>query len=352
MYLNNFIVSIVASTLKTVYYLHISVEIQIIYIINNIRRNIMKNLILSFNVVVPLFTNIMFGYFMKKIKLIDPYTLKVMNNVTFKAFLPLLLFYNVYKTNLDGAINIKLMIFAPMAIFIACVLATIVIYIIEKENRRRGVLIQAIFRSNFVLFGLPVVISLFGDDSAGITSMLIAVIVPMFNFLAVIILEIFRGGNINIKKIVQGIITNPLILSSMIGVILLFANIKLPYFLEKSINDISKIATPLALVILGGSFEVNKITNNIKQIAIGVFGKLIAIPILFVPIAITLGFRKIELATLIIMLAAPTAVSSFTMAEQMEADGELAGQLVVFTSAISVFTIFMWIFITKQLGYI
>lgn len=312
----------------------------------------MDNLILSFNVVIPLFINIMLGYFIKKIKLIDAHTLKIMNNVTFKTFLPLLLFYNVYKTDLNGTINTKLMVFAPISILIACILATIVVVIIEKENKRRGVLIQSIFRSNFVLFGLPVVISLFGEESAGITSMLIAVIVPMFNFLAVIVLEIFRGGKINIKKIVQGIITNPLILSSMAGLILLFLNIKLPYFLERSISDISKIATPLALIILGGSFEFNEISNNIKQIIIGVFGKLVAVPLILVPIAIKLGFRNIELATLMIMLTAPTAVSSFTMAEQMDADGELAGQLVVFTSAISVLTIFIWIFVIKQLGYI
>lgn len=312
----------------------------------------MNNLILSFNVVVPLFVNIMFGYFIKKIGLVDSNTLKIMNNVTFKTFLPLLLFYNVYKTDLDGTINKKLMIFAPTVIFIVCIITTILILMIEKENKRRGVLIQAIFRSNFVLFGLPVIISLFGDESAGVTSMLIAVVVPIFNFLAVIILEIFRGGRIDVKKIVKGIITNPLILSSMAGLILLFLNIKLPYFIEKSINDISKIATPLALIILGGSFEFNKVSGNIKQIFIGVMGKLIIVPIIFIPIAIKLGFRYIELATLMIMLTAPTAVSSFTMAEKMDGDGELAGQLVVFSSAASVFTIFIWIFIIKQLGYI
>lgn len=312
----------------------------------------MNNLILSFNVVVPLFVNIMFGYFIKRIRLVDSNTLKIMNNVTFKTFLPLLLFYNVYKTDLDGTINKKLMIFAPTVIFIVCITTTILILMIEKENKRRGVLIQAIFRSNFVLFGLPVIISLFGDESAGVTSMLIAVVVPIFNFLAVIILEIFRGGRIDVKKIVKGIITNPLILSSMAGLILLFLNIKLPYFIEKSINDISKISTPLALIILGGSFEFNKVSGNIKQIFIGVMGKLIIVPIIFIPIAIKLGFRYIELATLMIMLTAPTAVSSFTMAEQMDGDGELAGQLVVFSSAASVFTIFIWIFIIKQLGYI
>ena len=105
----------------------------------------MENLILSFNVVIPLFINIMLGYFIKRIKLIDERTLKVMNNVTFKTFLPLLLFYNVYKTDLNGAINAKLMIFAPAAIFTACILATIVIigsmntsFTYALENKHTG----------------------------------------------------------------------------------------------------------------------------------------------------------------------------------------------------------------------
>lgn len=311
----------------------------------------MENIILSLNVVLPLFLTVALGYFIKKIKLIDEHTLKVMNKVTFKTFLPTLLFYNVYKTNLDGAFNIKLMIFAPSSIIISCIFMCIIIPLIEKENKRRGVLIQTIFRSNFVLFGIPVVISLFGDDVVGITSLLIAAVVPTFNFLAVIVLEVFRGGRINIKTIIIGIIKNPLIISSALGLMALLINIKLPVFIESAIQDVSQIATPLALVILGGSFEFSKLKGNIRNIFIGVFGRLVFIPSIFIPISIAMGFRGIELASVLIMFSAPTAVSSFTMAEQMGADSELAGQLVVFTTALSIVTIFLWIFLVKELGY-
>ena len=311
----------------------------------------MNNFILSINVVAPLFFTIMFGYLIRKIDLVDDYTLKKINNLIFKTFLPMLLFFNIYNTKIEGNLNIKLMIFAPASILISCIGSCIIVPLIEKENKKRGVLVQAIFRSNFVLFGLPVVLSLFGEESVGITSILIAVIVPMFNFLAVIVLEMFRGGKLEIKKVIKGIITNPLILASIIGMIMLVLKIKLPIVLEKTISDMSKIATPLALAVLGGSFKIEKITKNIKQIVIGVVGKLIIVPIIFIPIGIYLGFRDVELATIMIMLSAPVAVSSFTMAEQMEADGELAAQLVVFTSMFSVITIFLYIFVMKQLGY-
>lgn len=312
----------------------------------------MNNLILSFNVVFPTFLIIFLGYFLRRIKLFDDKTLKVMNNVTFKSFLPILLFYNVYKTDLKEGINLKLMLFAAISIIVSFLALCIIIPLIEKENKKRGVLIQAIFRSNFVLFGLPITISLFGDECSGITAILISVIVPIFNLLAVVDLEIFRGGKINLKNIFKGIVTNPLIIASALGIISLILNIKLPKVLENTISDVSKVATPLALVILGGSFTFKSVVGYKKQLIIGCFGRLVGIPAIFIPIAVLMGFRGVELGTLLTMFCAPTAVSSYTMAEQMGGDSELAASLVVFGSSFAIITFFLWIFIVKSLGYI
>lgn len=312
----------------------------------------MENLILSFNVVLPLFLMMILGYLLKKINMFDEVTLKTMNNIAFKVFLPTLLFYNVYKTNLGGVFKPQLMTFAATSIIISFSLLCIIIPIIEKDNLKRGVMVQGIFRSNFVIFGIPVIVSLFGDEYSGITSLLIAVVIPLFNLLAVCSLEIFRGGKINVKNIIRGVITNPLIIASCIGLLFLFIGIKLPNAVEKTVSDVSKIASPLSLILLGGSFRFFSYKKYIKQLIFSVLGKLVVIPGIFIPIAVILGFKGVELACLLIMLSAPTAVSSFTMAEQMDADSELAGQIVVFTSGLSVLTVFLWIFILKQLSLI
>jgi predicted permease len=300
----------------------------------------------------PTFIMIGLGYFLKQIKLFDDHTLKSMNNITFKTFLPLLLFYNVYKTNIKEGFNPKLMIFATMSIIISFFISWIIISNLEKDKKKKGVLIQGIFRSNFVLFGMPISISLFGEGLAGVPSMLIAVIVPIFNFLSVIILEIYKGESINLKKILKGIITNPLICASIFGFFMTALGIKLPGVVDKTVCDIAKVATPLALIILGGSFEFKTISKSKKQLVGVIMGRLIIIPGIFIPISIILGFRNIELATLIVMFAAPTAISSFTMAQQMEADSELAGNIVVFSSIFAIFTMFFLIFIVKQVGFI
>lgn len=308
----------------------------------------MENLILSFNIVLPIFLILSLGYILKKLKILDELTTKNMNSVNFKVFLPLLLFYNVYKTDLSVVFNPKLLIFSIISVILVFLLLFIIIPLLEKDNRKRGVIIQGIFRSNFVIFGVPVCEALFGQNATGVASMLIAVVVPLFNFLAVICLEIYRGGNINFKKIIKGIITNPLIIASIIGLFFIYFKIKLPAPIEKTINDISKIATPLAFILLGSSFTFSAFSVYIKQLSITILGKLIIVPGIVLYIAALLGFRNVELTCLLSVFASPTAVSSYTMAEQMDGDSILAGQIVVLTSIISIITVFLWIFILKQ----
>ncbi|WP_042272772.1 AEC family transporter [[Clostridium] dakarense] len=312
----------------------------------------MENLILSFNVVLPLFLTMALGYVLKYIGMFDDRTLDTMNNVSFKSFLPLLLFYNIYKTNIKDVFNPRLMVFSAFCVITLFITLYVSMPFIEKNNKKRGVLVQGIFRSNFVIFGIPVTASLFGEDQVGVASLLIAIVIPLFNMLSVFALEAFRGGKPDFKKVIKGIIKNPLIIASFIGIITISVGIKLPSPIEKTISDISKIATPLSLILLGGSFKFTEIKKHLKQTAIGVIGKILVVPCIFIPICILAGYRDVELATLMVIFAAPTAVSSFTMAQQMDADSDLAGQIVVFSSAFCVFTVFLWIFILKQLGLI
>lgn len=308
----------------------------------------MENLILSLNVVLPLFITMSLGYFLKYLNMFDNNTLDTMNNITFKSFLPMLLFYNIYKTDLQGVFNLKLMIFSATCVIALYLILYLIVPLIEKDNKKRGALLQGLFRSNFVIFGIPITESLFGSEKVGVAALLIAVIVTLFNILSVIALETFRGGKPNFRKISIGIIKNPLIIASCLGILTLLLKIKIPTAIEKTISDVSKIATPLSLILLGASFKFDNIKKYLKQTTIAVVGKTILTPCIILPICIMFGYRGVELSTLMIIFAAPTAISSFTMAQQMDSDSDLAGQIVVFTSAFYVVTVFMLIFILKQ----
>lgn len=312
----------------------------------------MENLILSLNVVLPLFLTMALGYFLKLIRMFDKSLLDSMNNLVFKAFLPVLLFSNIYKTNLDGALNTKLIIFAFFAVIGIFLIVTLLVPLMEKDNRKRGVMIQGMFRSNFVIFGLTVASAMYDESTVGIIAILVGIIIPTFNVLAVVCLEMFRGGKLNFKQLTKGVITNPLIIASVIGICFLYSGFKLPTAIENSINDIAKIATPLSLILLGGSFAFKDVKKYLKPMLITVIGRLAVVPGIVIPISVWAGFRGIDLLGLLLIFASPTAVSSFTMAQKMDGDSDLAAQIVVFTSAFSVLSVFLWIFTLKQLSLI
>lgn len=312
----------------------------------------MQNLIVSFNAIAPLFVLIVIGFFIRRRGFVRDEALPQMNNLAFTIFLPALLFNNLYSTDVRSAFSPKLLVYAVFSALAVYVLAVVCVCAFEKDSKSRGAMIQAIYRSNFVLLGLPVVQALFAGQDLGVTSVVVAVIVPIFNVLAVITLEVFRGGHVQWKKVLIGIVKNPLIIGSCLGFACMALGITLPVFLHSSIKSLAAAATPLALVVLGASIHLDMIADNKRNLVICVLGRLVVSPLIFATGGVLLGFRGIELATLLAMLAAPTAVSSFTMAQQMDSNGELAAEAVVMTSGFSCITMFLWIFVFKQMGLI
>lgn len=312
----------------------------------------MENFVLTANAVLPLFLIMALGYGIRRTPLMDEHTHQMMNKLIFKLFLPILLFKNISSSDINAMSGSWVYVYALVSELAIFLILFIVVPHIEKDNRRRGVLIQAIGRSNYALFGLPLVGLLYPGEDTAVASILVAVSVPVFNVMSVIALETYRGGKVNAKKILRGIVTNPLIISCALGFVWLISGFKLPQFIQTAVNDTAKIATPLSLFILGGAFEFSSVKTHIRPLVIGTLGKLIISPLVGLTVAALCGFRGMELASLGVAYMAPCAVSSYPMAQQMGGDGELAGELVVFTTAFSIFTVFGFMYAMKCMGLI
>ena len=307
----------------------------------------MENLIVAFNAVLPVMLCIMLGYFLARIGMIKEELRKGLNSLCFKVFLPLYLFNSVYETDVSTAFNPGLMLFCCLGMIAWFALLMAWIPKVETENPRRGVLIQAMFRSNFALFGLPMAETLCGAENMGPTNLLIGVCVPLVNILAVVCLETFRGGKPSPKKMLIGIAKNPLIIASLLGLVFNLLDVPIYTGVKKTLVDLGKVATPLSMVALGASFSFASARVYRKQLLLGCSGKLILCPLLTVTLGALLGFRAETLVPILIYFGAPTAVSSFPMAQQMDGDGDLAAALVVFTSALAIVSIFLWVFVLK-----
>ena len=310
----------------------------------------MENLMISANAVLPMCLVMALGYGTRRLGWLRREEISTINKIAFRIFLPCLLYYNIYCSDLSGSFDPLLMAYAVGGVLLTFGLALGYTLLTEKLPERRGVLIQGMFRSNYVIMGIPVATALLGADQLGTVSILIAVIVPLFNMLAVVVLEVFRGQKPKPLHILGQIAKNPLVIASVLGVLALVAKIRLPYVLEKTVQSVSGIASPLQLFLLGAFFQFSGLKTYRRELVTVSIAKLIVSPGLFLGLGALLGFRGVAFVSLIGIFASPTAVNSFTMAQQMGGDAELAGDIVVTTSAASILTMFFWIFLFKSLG--
>ena len=314
----------------------------------------MENIIVSFNVIAPVFFLMVLGYLMVNYtSLADRKLTKQANAIVFKIFLPCMLFYNVYQSDIGAEIHsrIKLCIWAAGGLLILFVLLCLIVPKVVKQENQQGVVIQGIFRSNYVIFGVAVVQNMYGIKSTTTAAILSAILVPMYNFLAVVALSIFgEKRETDWKKIILDILKNPLIISSVLGIIFSLLGIRLPTAVDTTVQDLAKLSTPIAFMILGGDLDFSKVKGNLKVASVVLTIKLVILPLIMIPMIVMMGYRDADLLSGLLAYQTPVAVSSYIMAQQAGADGQLAGQLVVFSSVLSIFTLFVTILILRTIG--
>lgn len=327
----------------------------------------MSNLLFTLNAILPIIIPILLGYFLKRINFFSEKFLPECNKLVFKVLIPILLFSNLYLADLS-TINWLFVLFIVLAILLLFGIGLVVVILFIPNKKQKGVILQASFRSNYAIIGIPLASMLGGEAAKLEASVIAAVSVPLFNILAVIALSIFdktEDSKVSIKSILYKIITNPLIIGVLAGICVclintgitklgfdmnFFLNNKLT-FITKTISDLSKVATPLALIVLGGRFEFSSVKSMWKELSIAVSLRLVIAPLILLTIAYFLGFNSTtQFAILIAVFASPIAVSSAPMAQQMGQDEELAGQIVVWTSALSAFTLFIIILICTMMN--
>ena len=292
------------------------------------------------------------GFAARRLGIIGESAARQINACVFKIFLPLLLCFNIVDTKLGASFDGRTLLYA----FVTTLSCFGVLFFVTPrlchDRASCGVLIQGIARSNYAIFGIPLVSMMYPNADTSIAVIMVAVVVPVFNVLSTIALMVFAGERTHPLRILKGVLLNPLIIATLAGFLLWYFQIPLPTMIETPLRNLGSIATPLALFILGASLDFGKARANGKLLVISVTGRLIGVPLIFLSLAIALGIRDVSLAALIAVYASPTSVSSFPMAQQMGGNGDLAGGQVVFTTVFSILTVFLWVFALRSLGYL
>lgn len=312
----------------------------------------MQNLILSVSVVFPLFVYMLLGFGIRKMKLLDAGIFKPLNHMIFQIFIPTMLFVDVYQSDFTASVNQKLFLYTGGMVLLLFLLLCALVPRFVREKRDASVMIQGIYRSNYVLFGVTIGANLYKGGDIGVIAAMAAFIVPLFNVLAVILFETFRGGKVKPAAVVKGVLKNPLVGAGILGILFAVAKIPIPVLLVDTLENIGNMASPMALICLGGMLSFESLKNHKKKLGVVLLGRLLLVPAIAVALGAVLGYREVELVGILAVFGSPTAVASAPMAQSMGGNGELAGEIVATSSAACVVTMFGFIWVLKTIGLI
>ena len=314
----------------------------------------MDNLIYSLNATVPVFLVILLGYALRQTGILNENFVTVTNNLNFKVTLPIYLFCDMAGSDLRQE-------FQPKLILFCAAVTTVMVFGLWFLARRLlnaksivGSFLQGSYRSILAILGAVFIANIYGNT--GPISQVILGCVPFFNLYAILLLTIEGPGHGFQKgdggRLVKKLLTNPLLVGILAGAAVSALRLPIPFILNKALTSVGSIASPQALLCIGAGFEGRKAVAKLKPTLTIAFIKLMALPGIFLPIAAAMGFRDQTLASLLIMLGAPTTATSYVMAKSMGADEVLTSSAIVVTTLLSAFTITFWIFLFRQLEYL
>lgn len=330
--------------------------------------NIGEILLFTMNSIMPLILLILLGYFLKRVGFFTKEFLKIGNQTVFYVCLPVLLFKNIADIDNLSAIRPDVIGYVGGVIVLLLLMGFLTTFLVA-DSKQKGVLHQCIFRSNFALIGVPLAELIGGEAGVRMAAILSLFTIPIFNLSGVVVLSVYKGKGVKVdgRKMLRDILTNPLILGIFSGFVFALLQMNLANsnlwqamtrvtLFEDTVAFIARSATPLALLVLGGQFDFQKISGYRKPLIIGVMGRNVIAPIIGVGVAGALmkagllHFGPDVFAALIALFATPVAVASAVMAQAMDNDGQLAAQLVVWTSLVSVISLFAVIAISRGFG--
>ncbi len=312
----------------------------------------LENFIYSLNATMPVFLVMVVGYFLKQIHWVDQNFVTVANKINFKLTLPALLLQDLANSKITEVFDAKFVLYCAIITSICFWSVWGLAKLFLKDDYMRGAFVQASFRGSVAVLGIAMVTNIYGDS--GVMPLVLIGAVPLYNIYSVIVLtfESNEEGGKTIKDAIKGILTNPIIIAIFAGMILSILDLNYPVIITSTVGSFAKMATPLALLAMGAGFEGAKALAKVKPTIVASCIKLVIQPVLFLPVAILLGFRDASLVAVLIMLGSPTTPSCYIMAKNMGNDGTLTSSIVVMTTVLSAFTITGILFVLKSFGLV
>lgn len=302
----------------------------------------------------PIILVIVAGYFLRQKGFLDDNTTNALDKFSFQVALPLMLFIDIAQMDFYSEFRLDFVIFCIAATTISFLVVWFLAEKFMSDRRMVGSFVQGSVRGSVAILGVSVITNVYG--SAGIAAIVVAVVAPLYNVLSIFALTFCASdGKIDaarVKKSLKEIVTNPLVIGIFLGMPFALLRLEIPSAIAGAISNIGKTATPLALIVVGASFNLADATKRLRPALLASIIKLIILPAVFLPIAVMLGYRDATLMSALMMLGSATAPASYIMSKNFGCDAPLSANIVIIAEGLFAVTITAWLYILKALALI
>lgn len=312
----------------------------------------MDSFMFSLNATMPVFLVMVCGYVFRQMNLINDNFAEVADKLVFNVALPVYVFQDIAGCDLKADLSPKFALFCAGATCAFFFGTWILSEVFIKDKNEIGSFVQGAYRGSAAVLGIAFAENIYGD--AGMVPAMIVASIPLFNIFAVIILSRSDKNNASLKpgRLLINILKNPILVGIFAGIPFAILQVDFPPIVDKTLGSIGALSTPLALISIGASFMGSEAISKIKLTVVASVVKLVVIPAIFLPIAVWMGFRDAHLLAITILLGAPSTVSGYIMAKNMNNDYVLSSNIVVATTLFSSVSITAIIYILRALALI
>jgi malate permease and related proteins len=316
-------------------------------------NNFLKIFLEVIGVTIPIFAVVAVGFFIKKKGIIEDQHVPILNKLTYNFGLSSLVFLNIAENKLKEIFDVNILKVIFPTYFLFLIIAFLSFYFLKIENKTKGAAIVSTYRSNMAFIGMPVLLYAYGSLATAKASIVIACLLPLNILTTALFLKLLnirdnKDHKTGIKKLVIEIITDPVLIAVIAGLIISYFSYEIPAPIFKFFEILSSLAVPLALISIGASFKFSHIKSNFKYLSLISFGKLILLPLLSIVFSIFIfKVGKLDRDIICILCAMPVAVATFIQSERYNSDTDFVSSALIITTLVSAVTITAWLFILR-----
>lgn len=297
---------------------------------------------MGINIISPVFFVLLIGYFAKQKGYIDNNFVDKGTWIVFYLALPFKLFYDVKNAKIES-LHPKYVAYILLGVIFIIFMSIIIAKSLKiKDKRKLSAFVHCAYRSNFVYVGFPILDIIYnGAPSMEHMIVIISFGLTLYNISAIVLLTYYSEAEekrISILDIIIKILKNPMIAGVVFGAIFNFLHLPVYQGVDRAIEMVAKISTPMSLILIGASLNFESSKSDFRLMFISAFIKTVVAPALLIPIGVKLGFTNMELGIAYVFWATPCAANCFIFTKQMNSDYEFASKVITLSFIMSIIT--------------